>query len=36
VISFVSMLLVAAAVTLGSNFTVWAGSLADELGTLLS
>jgi Flp pilus assembly pilin Flp len=36
VISFVSLLVVAAAVSLGSGFTVWASSVADEIGTLLS
>lgn len=36
VISFVSLVVVGAAVNLGSGFTVWAGSIADQIGILLS
>lgn len=36
VIGFVSLVIVGAAVSLGSGFNVWASSLADVLGDLLS
>jgi Flp pilus assembly pilin Flp len=36
VIGLVSLLVVAAAVNLGGGFTIWATSLANTIGTLLS
>jgi Flp pilus assembly pilin Flp len=36
VISFVSLLVVAATVTLGGGFVTWAATIADTIGMLLS
>lgn len=36
VISFVSLFVIAAAVSLGGGFVEWAATLADTIGTLLS
>lgn len=36
VISFVSLLLIAATVSLGGGFVTWASSIADIVGDLLS
>lgn len=35
VVSFVSLLLVAGAVTLGSEFSAWTDGIVNQLGTLL-
>ncbi len=36
VISFVSLLVIAAVVSLGSRFVTWTSTLADTIATLLS